>query len=311
VIRLLGTGGRALYTRALVGALAITIAIHVAAYMLNAVLPFRATALGATGTQVGLMFSVTAGAAMIFRPVVGGWVDSHGVRVVLVPGVIVLALTSLGLHAAASPGALILLMAGVGLANGLVSTSAGVLASQATAPAHRGEALGLYYLGTSLAVAVAAPAGIALLRLGGIEWNFYLVTVLAALILLFTLSLTPAGAGRPDAAGGGPAQHIRYEAYRNADQAERRAESAASTALRRTAFMTPFMVANRGTTSAHASSSDPPPSRCCCARSSAASSSLNTCGAAVSTLNSIFDPSCESAEWMLFAGSPARRRRIP
>jgi len=202
VIRVLGAGGRALYTRPLIGALAITIAIHVAAYMLNAVLPFRATALGATGTQVGLMFSVTAGVAMFFRPAVGGWVDRHGVRVVLIPGVVVLALTSLGLHGAGSPGALIVLMAGVGLANGLISTAAGVLAAQATAPAHRGEALGLYYLGTSLAVAVAAPAGIALLRLGGIEWNFYLVTVLAALILLFTILLTPTGAGRPDAAGG-------------------------------------------------------------------------------------------------------------
>ena len=202
MIRVLGAGGRALYTRALTGALLITIAIHVAAYMLNAVLPFRATALGATGTQVGLMFSVTAGVAMFFRPVVGGWVDRHGVRVVLIPGVVVLAFTSLGLHGAGSPGALIILMAGVGLANGLISTAAGVLAAQATAPAHRGEALGLYYLGTSLAVAVAAPAGIALLRLGGIAWNFYLVTGLAALILLFTVLLTPIGAGRPDAAAG-------------------------------------------------------------------------------------------------------------
>jgi len=166
------------------------------------VLPFRATALGATGTQVGLMFSVTAGVAMFFRPVVGGWVDRHGVRMVLIPGVVVLALTSLGLHAADSPGALILLMAGVGLANGLISTAAGVLAAQATAPSHRGEALGLYFLGTSLAVAVAAPAGIALLRVSGIAWNFYLVTVLAALVLLFTLLLTPAAAGRPEAARG-------------------------------------------------------------------------------------------------------------
>ena len=120
VAGLLGSGGRALYTRALLGSLAITIAIHVAAYMLNAVLPFRATALGATGTQVGLLFSVTAGVAMFLRPVVGGWVDRYGVRAVLVPGVAVLALTSLGFHAAGTPGALILLMAGIGLANGLI-----------------------------------------------------------------------------------------------------------------------------------------------------------------------------------------------
>ncbi|HKZ08301.1 MAG TPA: MFS transporter, partial [Methylomirabilota bacterium] len=188
---LLGSGGRVLYTRALVGSLAITIAIHVAAYMLNAVLPFHATALGATGSQVGLLFSVTAGVAMFLRPVVGGWVDRHGARAVLAPGVAVLALTSLGFHTAATPGALIALMAGVGLANGLISTAAGVLAAQATAPVHRGEALGIYYLGTSLAVAVAAPAGIALLRWRGITWAFGLVTALAALILVFTLLLTP------------------------------------------------------------------------------------------------------------------------
>ena len=69
MLALLGRGGRALYTRALVGSLAITIAIHVAAYMLNAVLPFHATALGATGSQVGLLFSVTAGVAGGSSPV--------------------------------------------------------------------------------------------------------------------------------------------------------------------------------------------------------------------------------------------------
>lgn len=200
---LLGAGGWALYTRALVGSLAITSAIHLAAYMLNAVLPFHATALGATGTQVGLLFSITAAVAMFLRPVVGGWVDRYGARAVLVPGVAVLALTSLGFHAAGTPEALILLMGGIGLANGLISTAAGVLAAQATAATHRGEALGIYYLATSLAVAVAAPAGIALLRWGGIGWNFYLVTALAALILAFTLILTPRGPRRPEAVGAG------------------------------------------------------------------------------------------------------------
>ncbi|HET6368095.1 MAG TPA: MFS transporter, partial [Pseudomonadales bacterium] len=112
----------ALYTRALLAAIAITIAIHVATYLLQAVLPFHATALGATGTQVGFLFSMNAGVAMFLRPAVGGWVDRYGVRVVLVPGMLVLALTSLAFHAAASPIALIALMAGIGLSNGLVST---------------------------------------------------------------------------------------------------------------------------------------------------------------------------------------------
>jgi predicted MFS family arabinose efflux permease len=158
-----------LYTRALIAALAITIAIHVATYLLQAVLPFHATALGASGTQVGFLFSMNAGVAMFLRPAVGGWVDRYGVRVVLVPGVAVLTLTSLAFHVAGTPATLIALMAGIGLSNGLVSTAAGVLAAQATSPARRGEALGVYYVATSLAVAAAAPGGIALFRWGGIR----------------------------------------------------------------------------------------------------------------------------------------------
>ena len=190
----------ALYTRALLAAIAITIAIHVATYLLQAVLPFHATALGATGTQVGFLFSMNAGVAMFLRPAVGGWVDRYGVRVVLVPGVLVLALTSLAFHAAASPVALIALMAGIGLSNGLVSTAAGVLAAQATVPARRGEALGVYYVATSLAVTMAAPGGIALYRWGGIRPAYVVVTVLAVTIAALTFLMTPAGPSGPPAA---------------------------------------------------------------------------------------------------------------
>lgn len=189
-----------LYTRPLVAALAITIAIHVATYLLQAVLPFHATALGATGTQVGFLFSMNAGVAMFLRPAVGGWVDRYGVRVVLVPGVLVLALTSLAFQVAETPVVLIALMAGIGLSNGLISTAAGVLASQATVPARRGEALGVYYVATSLAVTMAAPGGIGLYRWGGIRPAYVLVTGLAVAIAALTLLMTPRGpSGAPAA----------------------------------------------------------------------------------------------------------------
>lgn len=190
----------ALYTRALMAAVAITIAIHVATYLLQAVLPFHATALGATGTQVGFLFSMNAGVAMFLRPAVGGWVDRYGVRVVLVPGVMVLALTSLAFHGVQTPAALIALMAGIGLSNGLVSTAAGVLAAQATVPTRRGEALGVYYVATSLAVAMAAPGGIALYRWGGIRPAYVLVTALAVAIAALTLLMTPRGPSSSPAA---------------------------------------------------------------------------------------------------------------
>jgi MFS family permease len=182
-----------LYTRALVAALAITSAIHVATYLLQAVLPFHATALGATGTQVGFLFSMNAGVAMFLRPAV--------------PGMLVLALTSLAFHFAGSPVVLIALMAGIGLSNGLISTAAGVLASQATGPARRGEALGVYYVATSLAVTTAAPGGIVLYRWGGIRPAYVLVTALAVAIAALTLLMTPRGPS------GAPAASARFRLW--------------------------------------------------------------------------------------------------
>jgi hypothetical protein len=51
----------ALFTPTLVACLAITSAVHIAVYMLNTTLPLRMVALGASKTQVGLLFSVGAG----------------------------------------------------------------------------------------------------------------------------------------------------------------------------------------------------------------------------------------------------------
>jgi hypothetical protein len=120
-----------------------------------------------------------------------------------VPGVAVLALGSLGFHAAGTPARSSHCHGGRRPRQQARVHRGRRARRPGHAPAHRGEALGIYYLGTSLAVAVAAPAGIALLRTGGIAWTFYLVTVLAAGILVFTLTLTPAATGRAAPSGGG------------------------------------------------------------------------------------------------------------
>ena len=89
---LLGSGGRALVTRTLVGCLAISVGVHVVIYLLNAMLPLHVVGLGGSKTQVGLLFSRDDGVSMVLRPLVGGWVDRLGARAVMLPGVAVLAL---------------------------------------------------------------------------------------------------------------------------------------------------------------------------------------------------------------------------
>jgi len=190
------------FTRTLLACYALTAAVHLASIVLNTLLPFHVTALGGSKIQVGLLFSVMTVVSMFLRPLVGGWIDALGVRPVLVPGVAALAVTSLTLHLAATPVAVIALMAGVGLANGLISTTASVLAAGSGPAAHRGEILGVYYLAASLAVAVAPPLAFALFKLGGMPLSFVLVTALAAVMAVLTWSVPAAATGA--AAGARP-----------------------------------------------------------------------------------------------------------
>lgn len=179
----------AVFTRPLLTCCAITALIHAATYMLMALLPIHLVRLGGTKMQVGMLFSVSTLISMMLRPVVGGWIDRFGVRRVVLPGVLTLAATSLAFHLAATPAAVVALMAGLGVSNGLISTSASVLAAQATAPERRGEALSVYYVATSLGFAVGAPTGFVLFDVGGMRLNFLVVTGAAAVMSGLALSL--------------------------------------------------------------------------------------------------------------------------
>lgn len=195
---------RAVLTGALLACFGITAALHLATVLLNTLLPLHVTALGATKTQVGLLFSVTTLVGMVLRPAVGGWVDRHGARRVIVPGAGLLLATSLAFHAAGTPAAVIALMAGVGIGASLVSTPASVHVAVASPAAHRGEAVGIYYLFSSLPVAVAPPLALALFRAGGAGLGFAVVSAMAVAVGALAWRLAPRAASEepPRAAAG-------------------------------------------------------------------------------------------------------------
>jgi len=189
-----------LLTPTLAACLGITAGVHIALYMLNTTLPLHVVALGGSKTQVGLLFSVGAVVSMLLRPLVGGWIDRYGFRRVMLPGALVLVGTLLILPLAGTPTAFIVLMAGLGFGNGLISTGAGVLTAQASPPARRGEALSIYYVATSLSFAVGPPLGFTLYNGGGMRRCFQGAAVLGVAITGLILSLR---AARP-AAGSEP-----------------------------------------------------------------------------------------------------------
>src|SRR5213592_3536890 len=137
---------------------------------------------------------------MFLRPTVGGWVDRFGARPVIAPGIAALALTSLALQLATTPVAIIVLMVGLGVANGLITTPASVLSALSSPPAHRGEALGTYYLAGSLGIAVGPPLAFGLRALGGMPLAFAVVTAFAVLLAVIVARL-PANVAGPAAAG--------------------------------------------------------------------------------------------------------------
>jgi MFS family permease len=182
---------RAILTRALLACFATTAAFHLAMFLLNALLPLHVTAMGGTKTQVGLLFSVTTLVGMVLRPAVGGWADRHGARRVIVPGALLLLATSLAFHAASAPAMVIVVMAGIGVSASLITTPASVHVAEVSPPAHRGEALGTYYLFSSLPNAVAPPLALALFRSGGVGLGFAVVSVMALTIAALSLALVP------------------------------------------------------------------------------------------------------------------------
>jgi MFS family permease len=183
---------------------AITALVHVVTYLLNTQLPLHIVALGGSHAQIGWLFAVTTGVAMLLRPQVGGWTDRYGGRAVMLPGAGVLVVTMLALYLATTPLAFIVLMAGLGIANALLSTTGSIVVADESPADRRGESLALYYVASSVGVALGPALGFGLAEVGGIALNFGVVTalsiVIAALVVVVRTSpgneTAPGGLGR-------------------------------------------------------------------------------------------------------------------
>jgi hypothetical protein len=66
-----------LFTRPLTVCVGITFLVHVVTYLLNTQLPLRVLGLGGRHVQIGWLFAMNTGVAMLLRPQVGGWVRLH------------------------------------------------------------------------------------------------------------------------------------------------------------------------------------------------------------------------------------------
>jgi MFS family permease len=189
------------FTPTILVCVGLTFLVHVVTYLLNTQLPLHVVRLGGSRAQIGWLFAMSTGVAMLLRPQVGGWTDRYGARAVMLPGAGVLMATMLALGAATSPLAVIAAMAGLGVGNALISTTGSVVVAAESPAVRRGEALSLYYVASSVGVALGPAAGFALADVGGMALNFSVVTALSLAVGLLALTLRSAPAAAGVAAG--------------------------------------------------------------------------------------------------------------
>ena len=186
---------------ALVVCVALTFLLHIGMYVINTQMPIHLLRLGGSHAQIGWLFGVTTLVGLVLRPQVGGWTDRYGARAVMVPGAVALIVTMLALPAAASPLAVIVLMAGLGVGAALISTTGSIVVANESPGDRRGESLSLFYVFSSAGVALGPPVGFALADLGGVRLNFAVLNALSLVTLALVLALRTAP-GNPAAPGG-------------------------------------------------------------------------------------------------------------
>ncbi len=160
-----------------------------AAVLLNTVLPRYLVELGATATEVGLLYSVTTMGSLVFRPITGTLVDRHGPLRVLLAGASLVAVCALALSRLGTPPSIIALMSGIGVSVGLVSTCCTTVVARSVAMNLRGETLAVYYLSMAVPIAAGPWLGLTLARTGGMNLVVVFVALLGLGIALLALCL--------------------------------------------------------------------------------------------------------------------------
>ena len=123
---------------------------YVSFYALLTILPLYVKAIGGTPFQIGLIIGLFAFVAMLSRPPAGWMIDTRGVRIVLVLGMLVFVIASFAYMAAHSVVTILIVRLFHGLGMGLFPTAATVVVAQVTPPTRRGEAMGWFGIANGL-----------------------------------------------------------------------------------------------------------------------------------------------------------------
>ena len=150
-------------------------------YLILPVMPLYVADLGGTSNQIGLIIGLFAFVAMFMRPLAGWLIDTRGNRKVLVAGMAIFLLASLGYLLTPSVRGILALRLFHGLGMGLFPTAATVVIAELAPPARRGEAMGWFGIANSIAFILGPAGGLAVVARMGYAVLFLLAAGVAAL----------------------------------------------------------------------------------------------------------------------------------
>ena len=146
-----------------------------------------AASLGATGMQIGLIGGIFGYSAIFIRLFTDTGVRAFGKKKCLVGGLVLCILAALGYMSFKEIDALVFARVIHGLGFGLSTTFAAALAAEVIPASRRGEGVGYFGLGSTVAMAMAPALGLWLLSEGPAP--LFLASVAAASMAMKVLTL--------------------------------------------------------------------------------------------------------------------------
>jgi MFS family permease len=173
-----------LFTRPFVVTCLATFFFYLSFYLILPVMPLYVAGMGGTSTQLGLIIGLFAFMAMILRPPAGWIIDTRGSFLVLLVGMAIFFLSSLGYILARSVEAVLALRLFHGTGMGLFPTAATVVVAELAPITRRGEAMGWFGIANSVGMVFGPVAGTAVADRMGFSVLFVLAAGVALLGLL-------------------------------------------------------------------------------------------------------------------------------
>ena len=158
-------------------------------YLLLATLPLYVVAIGGTVTDAGIVLACFTLTAVIVRPWIGRLSDRRAKKTIMLVGAVILAASSLLYHPAHSVPLVMAVRVLHGVGWAAFGTAASALAADLAPPSRRGEAMGYFGVGMSVAMAAGPALGVFLVGRAGYGALFLTAMVVSAAAVLMTVGI--------------------------------------------------------------------------------------------------------------------------